>query len=88
MHGRFDNLQKRHRYRLVEYVDIVDNTERGKNAGPLLLGDNRPVGILVLFDGAVGVQTDNQDITLTPGFPQKAEMSEMEQVETAVAGNN
>ena len=73
---------------LRENDDGVDAGQRGEDGGTLPLGDERPPRSLEFTDRAVSVEADDQEIAELAGALQVADVTEVQQVETAVGGDN
>jgi len=71
--------------RLVEKGDVINEGERGDNLCPFLLVEDWPPFSLKLADRGIAVQSHNQDVSSFLGFLQVSDMSDMNQIKTAVS---
>ena len=69
---------------VVEDRDEVDAAQTRQQLGALVLGLDRQVRPFVSAHGAVGVHGDQQDVSARAGVDQRAQVTDVEQVERPV----
>jgi hypothetical protein len=73
---------------LGENDDGVDACQRGEDGGTLSLGDEGPARSFKFADRTVSVEADDEEVAKLAGALQVADVTEVEQVETAVGGDH
>ena len=67
---------------------VINWFEGGEQFGAFPLGDERSAGSFQFFNGSVGVESDDEDITESFCLPQYPQMADVQKVETTVGENN
>jgi hypothetical protein len=76
--------QKSANVRLVENHDVIHGGESGDKFGARLRGKNRAAGAFESADARVGIYRDDEEIAFTARALKIADMSRVQNIETAV----
>jgi hypothetical protein len=88
VHVRFQQQQEALDVGVREQHDVADAAQRSDKLGPIVFGQDRPVGSLQLSNRAVAVDCHDQTLSLRRCALQVSHVSDVEQIENAVRERN